>query len=164
MDSKQVRRTLWEVVFWYRSKGNRLWLRQWNLLCIGRTRGTLVAGWTRLWSLNVFINEWPLPFPGGRSIFNLPEMPQDEPLIKALQAQNVAAFKTLVIDYSGDMVLFASRLLHDPVQANDTVNDLLLDLYNSAFHNATSPLRAFLFERIRLACKKENRLLRWSGF
>jgi|HubBroStandDraft_2_1064218.scaffolds.fasta_scaffold857639_1 DNA-directed RNA polymerase specialized sigma24 family protein len=87
-------------------------------------------------------------------------MPQDEPLIKALQAQNVAAFKTLVIDYSGDMVLFASRLLHDPVQANDTVNDLLLDLYNSAFHNATSPLRAFLFERIRLACKKENRLLR----
>jgi DNA-directed RNA polymerase specialized sigma24 family protein len=87
-------------------------------------------------------------------------MPQDEPLIKALQAQNVAAFKTLVIDYSGDMVLFASRLLHDPVQANDTVNDLLLDLYNSAFHNATSPLQAFLFERIRLACKKENRLLR----
>jgi DNA-directed RNA polymerase specialized sigma24 family protein len=79
-------------------------------------------------------------------------MPQDEPLIKALQTQNVAAFKTLVIDYSGDMVLFASRLLQDPIRANDTVNDLLLDLYNSAFHNATSPLRAFLFERIRLAC------------
>ena len=79
-------------------------------------------------------------------------MPQDEPLIKALQTQNVAAFKTLVIDYSGDMVLLASRLLQDPVQANDTVNDLLLDLYNSAFRNATSPLRAFLFERIRVAC------------
>jgi DNA-directed RNA polymerase specialized sigma24 family protein len=79
-------------------------------------------------------------------------MVQDEPLIKALQAQKVAAFKTLVIDYSGDMVTFASRLLQDPVQANDTVNDLLLELYNSAFHNATSPLRAFLFERIRLAC------------
>jgi DNA-directed RNA polymerase specialized sigma24 family protein len=78
--------------------------------------------------------------------------PQDEPLIKALQAQNVAAFKTVVIDYSGDMVLFASRLLQDPVQANDAVNDLLLDLYNSAFCNATSPLRAFLFEKIRLAC------------
>ena len=30
--------------------------------------------------------------------------------------------------------------------------DLLLDLYNSAFRNATSPLRAFLFERIRVAC------------
>lgn len=79
-------------------------------------------------------------------------MPQDEPLIKALQGQNVAAFKTLVIDYSGDMVLFASRLLHDPVQANETVNDLLLELYNTAFLNATSPLRTFLFERIRLAC------------
>ncbi len=79
-------------------------------------------------------------------------MPQDEPLITALQTQNVAAFKTLVINYSGDMVLFASRLLRDPLQANDMVNDLLLELYNSAFHNATSPLRAFLFERIRLAC------------
>jgi DNA-directed RNA polymerase specialized sigma24 family protein len=79
-------------------------------------------------------------------------MLQDEPLIKALQKQNVAAFKTLVIDYSGDMVTFASRLLQDPVQANDKVNDLLLDLYNTAFHNATSPLRTFLFERIRLAC------------
>ncbi len=79
-------------------------------------------------------------------------MPQDEPLIIALQTQNVAAFKTLVMDYSGDMVLFAARILQDPLQANDTVNDLLLELYNTAFHNATSPLRAFLFERIRLAC------------
>ena len=94
------------------------------------------------------------PFQAGRSIFNLLNM--DEPLIKALQAQKIAAFKTVVIDYSTDMTLFASRLLQDPVQANDTVNDLLLDLYNSAFHNATSPLRAFLLEKIRLACKKKT--------
>jgi DNA-directed RNA polymerase specialized sigma24 family protein len=90
------------------------------------------------------------PFQAGGPFLTC--MPHDEPLIKALQAQNVAAFKTVVIDYSGDMVLFASRLLQDPVRANDTVNDLLLDLYNSAFRNATSPLRAFLFEKIRLAC------------
>jgi DNA-directed RNA polymerase specialized sigma24 family protein len=85
----------------------------------------------------------------------------EELLLDGLLNNDVRAYQALRKEYAEDLIIFAYMLLHDGPRAHDVVDRFLLKLYQeNGFSEATLPLHAFLYKRLRKECETEI----WNSF
>jgi hypothetical protein len=74
-------------------------------------------------------------------------------LIQGLRTRDILAFKTLVVEYSEDMLILAYLLCHDHEKAAFIVDEILMAVYAGSLANSlTSPLHPFFMAEVRKAC------------
>ena len=81
-------------------------------------------------------------------------MSEEMELIRQLQVGSVKALKTLCYGYAEDMLIFAYGLLHDNMEAEKVVCDILLDLWcRDGCRDLRLPLHIFLYGEIKIQCE-----------
>lgn len=80
----------------------------------------------------------------------------EELLLDGLLKNDLRAYEALREEYEEDLIIFAYMLLHDGPKAQDVVDRFLLSLYEArGFSEATLPLHAFLYKKLRKECETE---------
>lgn len=77
-------------------------------------------------------------------------------LLYGLQHNDANAFQALQHEYSEDLIIFAYMLLHDAHKSEEVVERFLTNLYKeNEFAQASLPLHAFLYKKLRKECETE---------
>ena len=85
----------------------------------------------------------------------------EELLLNGLLNSDLRAYEALRKEYEEDLIIFAYMLLHDGSKAHEVVDRFLWGLYSEhGFSEATLPLHAFLYKRLRKECETEI----WNSF
>lgn len=80
----------------------------------------------------------------------------EELLLEGLLNNDAKAYQALREEYAEDLIIFAYMLLHDAPKAEELVDRFLTGLYEGRrFSEATLPLHAFLYKRLRRECETE---------
>lgn len=80
----------------------------------------------------------------------------EELLLEGLLNNDARAYEALREEYAEDLVIFAYMLLHNGPKAQDLVDRFLISLYEGkGFAEATVPLHAFLYKKLRKECETE---------
>ncbi|HMH22856.1 MAG TPA: hypothetical protein VK563_13815 [Puia sp.] len=74
-------------------------------------------------------------------------------LIQQLRQRHIKAFKTLVIDYSEDMLLYAYTLIGSANKSNDIVGRVLYRIQTDGnLEGVEPPLHLYLYGLVKDAC------------
>ena len=84
-------------------------------------------------------------------------MNTDQKILQGLKNGDITAFKTLINEYSEDMVILAYSIIGDPVKANDIVSDVLYRLWKDGREKEIeTPLSTYLYKQVKFECVKKN--------
>ncbi len=79
-------------------------------------------------------------------------MKTDQELVRATQEGSIQAFEDLVKKYQNKLVVFVTRLTHDPSLADDIVIDTLFSLYKTIDRvNTSKKFSSYLYTMVRNA-------------
>ena len=77
-------------------------------------------------------------------------------LLNGLRNGDSSCYDELQTIYEEDLIIFAFLMLHDGDKAHETVERMLRQLFkNNGFTDATLPLHAFLYKKLRVECDTE---------